>query len=85
MEFSKTLSPSEAKYKYVGLPKKIREEFPDKDELFKLKFQGKIYNMKVNNKNSIMLTQLYDTYQFKEGDQISITSIKEFFELKVKS
>jgi len=29
MEFLKELSPSEAKYKYLGLPYKFREEFPE--------------------------------------------------------
>lgn len=49
-DFVKNLSASEAKYKYVGLPKVTREEFPEKDVTFKLKFKGKIYDMKVNNK-----------------------------------
>ena len=31
MEYTKNLSHSEAKYKYLGLPKKIRSEFPEKD------------------------------------------------------
>lgn len=84
MEFVKNLSPSEAKYKYIGLPKKIREEFPEKDQIFKLKFKNKIYNMKVNNKDCIMLTQLYDTHQFQEDDQITIISKNDdSFELKV--
>ncbi len=83
MEFSKTLSASEAKYKYVGLPKNIREEFPDKDKIFKLKFKNKIYEMKVNNKNCIMLTQLYEVNQFMEGDQITIILSRDTFELKV--
>jgi hypothetical protein len=76
MEFIKTLSPSEAKYKYLGLNKKIREEFPEKDKIFKLKFKNKIFDMKVNNKDSIMLTQLYHVYQFAEGDEIKITKNK---------
>lgn len=74
MEFKKNLSKSEAKYKYIGLPKSIREEFPEKDELFKVKFQNKTYNMRVNNKNSIMLTQLYEAYEFQEGDELVISS-----------
>ena len=36
VEFTKNLSPSEAKYKYLGLPKKIRTEFPPKDEIFQV-------------------------------------------------
>ena len=85
MKFVKNLSPSEAKYKYLGLPKKIREEFPEKDEIFKLKFKGKTYDMKVNNKNSIMLTQLYHAHTFQEDDEVEITkSSKENFELQIK-
>ena len=84
MEFVKRLSPSEAKYKYVGLPKTTREEFPEKDMIFKLKFKNKTYDMKVNNKNSIMLTQLYEVYQFQQDDEIQITSKNgSSFELKV--
>ena len=84
MEFVKNLSPSEAKYKYIGLPKKIREEFPKKDKIFKLKFTDTIYDMKVNNKNSIMLTQLYHRYQFQEHDQVKFINKKhDLFELTV--
>jgi hypothetical protein len=86
MEFVKTLYPSEAKYKYLGLNKKIREEFPEKDKIFKLKFKTKVFDMKVNNKNSIMLTQLYYVYQFVEGDEIKITRNKnDIFEFTVNS
>jgi hypothetical protein len=83
MEFVKRLSPSEAKYKYVGLSKSAREEFPEKDKIFKLKFKNKTYDMKVNNKNSIMLTQLYAVYEFQENDEIKIISNRNLFELKV--
>ncbi len=86
MEFVKKLSPSEAKYKYLGLNKKIRQELPEKDQIFKLKFQNKIYNMKVNNKDCIMLTQLYYEYQFQERDEIRIALNKKgVFELTVNS
>ena len=72
MEFEKSISPSEAKYKYLGLPKKIRAELPPKDEIFQMKFKGKLYKMKVNNKDSIMITQLYDTHQFQASDLVKI-------------
>ena len=72
MEFEKSLSPSEAKYKYLGLPKKIRANFPPKDKIFQMKFKEKLYKMKVNNKDSIMITQLYDTHQFQASDLIKI-------------
>lgn len=84
MEFVKNLSQSEAKYKYMGLSKKIREEFPEKDQIFKLKFKNKVYSMKVNNKNCIMLTQLYDAHQFQENDKVTIINKNDdSFELKV--
>ena len=86
VQFVKNLSASEAKYKYVGLPKSMREEFPVKDKIFKLKFKDKIYDMKVNNKNCIMLTQLYEKHQFVENDEITITDgKKDMFVLIVKS
>ena len=85
MEFEKQLSKSESKYKYVGLPKNIRDEnFPEKDELFDVKFQSKKYKMKVNNKNRIMLTQLYDAHAFEEGDILKIKSSKKGFEFSVQ-
>ena len=43
MEFTKNLSPSEAKYKYLGLPKKDREQFPEKEQIFEMEFKGKSY------------------------------------------
>jgi len=83
VEFSKQLSRSEAKYKYIGLPKKIREEFPERDQIFKLKFKNKIFDMKVNNKNCIMLTQLYNVYQFQENDEVKIIIGNNSFVFKV--
>ena len=85
MNFSKTLSRSEAKYKYIGLPKKTREEdFPEKDQVFDVMFQGKIYAMKVNNKDCIMLSQLYSVHEFQEGETLTIKSGKKGFEFLVK-
>ena len=85
MEFSKTLSRSEAKYKYIGLPKKTREEeFPEKDETFDVKFKGKNYKMKVNNKNCIISSQLYSVYEFQEGEVLNIKSSKEGFDFSIE-
>ena len=72
MEFKKSLSHSEAKYKYLGLPKKIRAKFPPKDEIFQVEFKTRSYKMKVNNKNSIMISQLYDAHQFRASDLFKI-------------
>ena len=86
VNFAKNLSASEAKYKYVGLPKTIREEFPEKDVTFKVKFKGKTYDMKVNNKDCIMLTQLYEKHQFLEDDEIRIVQGKQgIFEFTVNA
>ena len=85
MEFVKELSKSESKYKYVGLPKKIREEeFPEKDEKFDVKFNGKKFQMSVNNKNCIMLSQLYNTHEFQEGETLTIKSAKKGYEFSVE-
>ncbi len=75
MKIVKNLTPSEAKYKYLGLSKKARAEFPEKDVVFKMKFKNKNYDMKVNNKNSIMLSQLYERHEFKEDEEITISKI----------
>lgn len=84
MEFVKRLSPSEAKYKYLGLNKKAVEDLPEKQQIFKLKFKNKTYNMKVNNKNCIMLTQLYSEYEFQPEDEVKISKKKDnSFELIV--
>lgn len=84
MEFVKRLSPSEAKYKYLGLNKKAIEELPEQQEIFKLKFKNKTYNMKVNSKNCIMLTQLYSEYEFQPEDEVKIVKKKDnSFELVV--
>ena len=84
MEFRKVLSPSAAKYKYFALPKKVRDEFPEKDVAMTMKFKGKTYTVHVNNKDCIMLTQLYYAYQFAEGDEVKITKDKKgIFELTV--
>ena len=84
--FSKDLSRSEAKYKYLGLTKVTREEFPEKDELFDVKFKGKNFKLKVSGKtkDSIMLTQLYSAHEFQEGDTLTIKSTKNGFEFSVE-
>ena len=84
MEFTKSLSPSESKYKYLGLPKKDREQFPAKDQIFEMEFKGKSYNMKVNNKDSIMISHLYDTHQFQQGDSIKITKKNDIYLLSIE-
>jgi len=78
------LSPSEAKYKYFSLTKSSRDMFPKKDQIFKTIFKNKKYELKVNNKNCIMLTSLYSAHEFLPGQTVSFKKIKENeFELSV--
>lgn len=84
MKFSKPLSNSETKYKYFGLPKKIREEFPEKDIKFSVKFLGKIFQMSVNNKNCIMLSQLYSLHEFKADEILTISDTKSGYEITIE-
>tara|TARA_Y100000590_G_scaffold433368_1_gene550360 strand:+ start:2598 stop:2855 length:258 start_codon:yes stop_codon:yes gene_type:complete len=84
MKFEKMLSRSESKYKYIGIPKKIREEnFPEKDKTFSVRFQDEIFQMSVNNKNCIMLSQLYTKHKFQEGETLTIIKNKSNFEMSV--
>ena len=85
MEYERILSPSEAKYKYFSLTKKVREDFPEKDVVFTGKFNGKKYDLRVNNKDCIMLTQLYYAHEFSEGDTVTFKKIKDNeFEISVE-
>ena len=84
MKFSKELSPSEAKYKYIGLSKDFRTKLPEKDELFDIKFKGKIYTSKVNNKDCIMLTQFYHAHEFQAGNTVTFNTDKKIVELTVE-
>jgi len=86
MGFSKTLSKSEAKYKYLGVTSSMRDEFPEKNEVFDVKFKGKIYGMKVSGetKDSIMLTQLYDAHEFQEGETLTVKTKKNIIEFSVE-
>ena len=74
MEYVKNLSRSEAQYKYVGLTKEAREEFPETGKNFKLKFRNKTYQIWVNNKNCFMISQLYGVYEFQEDDEVKIVN-----------
>lgn len=85
MKFIKNLSNSESKYKYVGLSKEAREEFPKTDKLFDIKFKNKTYKIWVNKKNCFMISKLYDDYVFQEGDEVQVIKDKKGnFEFTVK-
>ena len=84
MKFIKNLSRSEAKYKYVGLTKEARQEFPETGKNFKLRFKNKTYDVWVNNKNCFMISQLYGVYEFQENDEIKVVKKNDnIFELTV--
>ena len=71
-KFVKTLNRPEAKYRYWHIKKEDREFFPKSHEIFKLKFEDKEYEMKVNHKDDIMTGQLYNVCKFPEGTTISV-------------
>ncbi|MEM3112608.1 MAG: hypothetical protein QXY90_06170 [Candidatus Anstonellales archaeon] len=83
MEYQKILSRPEARHRYWHISKADRGFFPDGNISFKLKFDGKIYNMKVNHKDDIMTGQIYERYRFQEGDRIIVKKIdKDIYALE---
>lgn len=76
-DYHKTLSRSEARYRYLHIPKADREFFPVEHTEFKIEFDGKTYDLKVNHKDDIMTGKLYERYHFLEGDRIIIKKKKK--------
>ena len=64
--------------------KEDRDFFPDAHEVFKLKFDGKDYEMKVNHKDDIMTGQLYNVYKFPEGTTINVEKKRTKYVLTAK-
>jgi len=75
-EFTKMLNRSEARHRYWSVSKTDREFFPAAHETFKLEFDGKVYELKVNHKDDVMTGQLYERFRFMEDDRIIITRKK---------
>jgi len=75
-EYSRTLGKSEAKDRYWHIQKADRGFFPESDVAFKLKFDGKEFEMKVNHKDDVMTGMIYERYRFMEGDRIIVTKKK---------
>ena len=75
-ELRKTLNRPEARHRYWHVLKEDRNFFPDAHEIFKLEFDGKVYDMKINHKDDIMTGQLFERYRFVEGDRIIVTRKK---------
>jgi hypothetical protein len=76
-EYSKRLKKPEARHRYWHILKEERDFFPDADVPFKLEFDGKIFQMKVNHKSDIMTGQLYERHRFLEGDRIIVKKKRE--------
>ena len=71
-EYSRKVRKAEARHRYWHIQKSDREFFPDTDAVFKLEFDGDIYEMKINHKDDIMTGKLYARRRFLEGDRIII-------------
>ena len=71
-EYSRQIRKAEARHRYWHIQKSDREFFPDTDAVFKLEFDGDIYEMKINHKDDIMTGKLYVRRRFLEGDRIII-------------
>ena len=85
MNITKILTKSEAKWKLIRLSRIILEaEFPKKNKIFDVEFKGKIYKLKLNNSNQIMISQLFEKYKFKEGDTLKIKSVNKRFEFNLE-
>jgi len=72
-EYHKTLNGPEARHRYWHIVKDDRDFFPPSNEIFKLEFDKKTYELKVNHKDDIMTGQLFERYRFLEGDRIIVT------------
>ena len=71
-EFTKILNRPEARHRYWHIVKDDRDFFPQSNEMFKLEFDNKVYELKVNHKDDIMTGQIYERFRFLEGDRIIV-------------
>lgn len=72
MEYTKILSRPEARHRYWHIHKTDRAFFPETHKPFKIEFDDKTYELKINHKDDIMTGQLYERYHFREGDRIVV-------------
>ena len=75
-EYSRRLKRPEARFRYWHIKKDDRDFFPGTDVPFKLRFDGRDFDFKVNHKDDIMTGQLYERYRFLEDDRIIVTRKK---------
>jgi len=71
-EYHKTLNRPEARHRYWHIAIADRDFFPPSNETFKLEFDKKTYELKVNHKDDIMTGNLYERFRFLEGDRIIV-------------
>jgi len=71
-EYTKTLNKPEARHRYWHILKDDRDFFPEAHKIFKLKFDGKVFDLKINHKDDVMTGKLYERYRFMEGDRITV-------------
>ena len=71
-EYIKTLNKPEARHRYWHIIKDDRDFFPEAHKIFKLKFDGKVFDLNVNHKEDVMTGKLYERYRFIEGDRIMV-------------
>jgi len=83
MELRKILTLPEAKYRYLQIRKHERNFFPEKFEVFKLKFKEQTYELRVNNRDCVIISQLYQEYRFSDGEEIIITKKNGNYELSL--
>ena len=76
-EFQKFVSSSEARHRYWHIQQSDREFFPEAHKVFKLKFDGKVFELKVNHKDDIMTGKLYERYRFMGDDRITVKRNKD--------
>jgi len=76
-EYTKTINQPEARHRYWHILKSDRDFFPDAHKVFKLKFDGKVFDLKVNHKDDVMTGQLYTRHRFMEGDRITVKKKKD--------
>jgi len=75
--FEKILNKPEARHRYWHIIKDDRDFFPEALKIFKLKFDGNVFDLNVNHKDDIMTGMLYERYRFMEGDRITVKRKKD--------
>jgi len=76
-EYTKNLNSPEARHRYWHIIKDERDFFPEALKVFKLKFDGKVFDLNVNHKDDIMTGKLYERYRFMGGDRIIVKRKKD--------